>query len=165
MPKMVVMTRREAHNRNTREDFWKYVEKTSLCWLWSGSLNSNGYGMFFFGYQHQRAHRAAYELAVGPIPTGKLVLHKCNIRSCVNPDHLYVGTHSDNGIDCARAGNIRQAKLTPVLVRQIRKEHKPGKPGYPFFPGVVGYKTLAKRYGVSRNAIENIISRKKWAWV
>lgn len=83
--------------------FESKFKKTSdgTCWIWIGSIwrNSSGYGAFYTGQNNVQAHRVSYELYKGPIPEGLLVLHTCDNRICVNPDHLYVGTNTDNMID------------------------------------------------------------------
>ncbi len=86
--------------------FWEKVEKSNndCCWLWTASKNHGGYGQFWVRNTFIRAHRYAYELSYGPIPEGKLCLHKCDIQGCVNPNHLYLGTQSDNMYDkCDRS--------------------------------------------------------------
>ena len=67
------------------EAFWGRVNKTETCWLWTGTINDQGYGI---SRRHFRAHRIAYELLVGPIPDGLQLDHLCRVRNCVNPDHL-----------------------------------------------------------------------------
>lgn len=78
--------------RTLEERFWPKVEKTDSCWLWTAALNQvSGYGMIGAGGHDGRmlyAHRVAYELVVGPIPDGMTLDHLCNVRRCVNPEHL-----------------------------------------------------------------------------
>jgi hypothetical protein len=78
----------------------KIVIDSNGCWLFRDALTSNGYGAM----GKRRAHRVMYEEVYGPIPTGLSVLHKCNVRNCVNPEHLYAGTHSENMKDRVKAG-------------------------------------------------------------
>lgn len=79
------------------------VEKTSGCWLFQGT-SLRGYGQFRYMGKTQLAHRASYMLFVGPIEPGLYVCHKCDVRSCINPDHLFLGTQSDNMKDCVSKG-------------------------------------------------------------
>ncbi len=80
--------------------FWAKVDKTETCWLWTGSLNQQGYGQVAVrvaGRQTSaRAHRFAHELLVGPIPDGLELDHLCRVRNCVNPAHLEPVTHAEN---------------------------------------------------------------------
>lgn len=76
--------------------FWDKVKKTESCWLWIGAINNN-YGCFNKGNRNMiKAHRFSWELAYGEIPKDKFVLHKCDTPRCVNPEHLFLGTHYDN---------------------------------------------------------------------
>lgn len=84
-----------AARRPLDQRFWAMVEKTETCWLWLGGA-IDGYGTITEEGRTVRAHRVSYKLHVGPIPTGLFVLHHCDVPSCVNPDHLFLGTHSDN---------------------------------------------------------------------
>jgi len=74
----------------------------SGCWLWLGGSYASGYGSFSLEGNKDYAHRAAYRLFVGEIPEGKIVCHKCDVKMCVNPKHLYVGTYFDNTMDIQR---------------------------------------------------------------
>jgi len=91
--------------------FWMQVNQTEVCWLWIGSLKSatgrNQYGMVRFGGKRISAHRASWLLHFGEIPTGLCVLHKCDNPRCVRPDHLFLGTNSDNQRDCVSKGRHR----------------------------------------------------------
>lgn len=99
----------------------RYMDKVNMtesCWLWMGCLQ-NGYGFVTYKGKQERTHRVAYELAIGPIPVGLSVLHKCEAnyppgnrtsRRCVNPDHLYAGTPKNNVDDARRNGRMPTAK-------------------------------------------------------
>jgi len=83
--------------------FWELVNKTDGCWLWSGTTNLDGYGRFKITTNKLvGAHRFSYSLANGLIPSGKCVCHTCDNPRCVNPSHLFLGSHSDNMQDMYR---------------------------------------------------------------
>lgn len=87
--------------------FWAKVEKSSGCWTWTGGKLSSGYGRIRMNMKRVRAHRAAWRIAKGEIPTGMSVLHKCDNPACVNPDHLFLGTQQDNLKDMCAKGRGR----------------------------------------------------------
>ncbi len=106
--------------------FWEkaFPEPNSGCWLWVGGLNQKGYGKFFYNKRPAMAHRASYEMHVGPIPDGLELDHLCRVRCCVNPDHLEPVSSSEN----------TKRGLTPALSRdrQLSKTHCPS--GHPYSP-------------------------------
>ena len=78
------------------EKFWAKVDAGGDCWLWTGALNTGGYGRFTLDGRRQRAHRVAYALLVSPVPDHLELDHLCRVRHCVNPDHLDLVTHAEN---------------------------------------------------------------------
>lgn len=123
-------------NRPLKERFWAKVNKTKgqgpqgRCWLWTGSTNEKGYGR----HGNAKAHRVAYELEVGPIPDGLILLHSCDTPACVRPSHLKPGTHLENKRDAiakkrhAYGDKHGRSFLTEDQVKAIRKCHHYGVP-------------------------------------
>jgi hypothetical protein len=114
--------------QTVEERFWSYVDKSDGCWLWTGTKQPNGYGRLCAGGKKLLAHRLSYEINVGPIPGGLLVLHTCDVKLCVRPDHLYAGTRSQNSHDAINRGlhiplrGVKHwnARLTEEQVQEIR---------------------------------------------
>jgi len=118
------------------------------CWLWEGALNSHGYGQLRSKREpYKMVHRLSYEHHKGPIPDGLLVCHKCDVRACVNPDHLFVGTYSDNSRDAVSKGRWvnnsgerhGMAKLSNQQVASLREDLKGG----------MTQRKAASKYGIS----------------
>jgi hypothetical protein len=86
--------------------FWAKVDCTKECWTWTASVfTQTGYGQFALTPRKPvNAHRMSWELSFGDIPSGMYVLHKCDNRSCVRPDHLFLGTQKDNMVDMSNKG-------------------------------------------------------------
>jgi hypothetical protein len=136
----------------------RYIpEPNSGCWLWLYGTNSQGYAAFTSAHG-RLASRYVYATFIGPLTADQMVLHKCDTPSCVNPDHLFVGTQTDNMRDCSQKGRMHfgeadgMAKLTAEQVHEIRLQ---------VCNGVV-YRELAKRFNVSRSQISRIVQRKHW---
>lgn len=103
------------------ERFLKYVEKLESCWNWKGALVSrNGYGQFYMKMKNIMAHRASWILHHGEIPEKLWVLHICDNKKCVNPEHLFLGTAKDNTYDMIRKG--RKFKIPTKLLEEQKKK-------------------------------------------
>ena|SRR5688500_3393173 len=149
--------RRTRKRRHTINDFWVNIDKNANggCWHWMGRVQRGGYGEFCLNGKNQLTHRLSYTLTYGEIPDGKIICHKCDVRICCNPDHLFVGTASDNKIDCLVKGHHSQAKLNPDKVREIRVKRLKG----------TSTRVLAKEFNISRRTIKDILKGTRWAHV
>ena len=133
------------------------------CWVWRGRVMWKGYGELCADNKKYRAHRLSWEIHYGPIPFKKQVLHRCDVRSCVNPGHLFLGTAADNVNDMVQKGRIAlrslerngMAKLDEGAVRVIRRERRKTNPR--------SLTDLAREYGVSKRAIHFAATGRNWA--
>ncbi len=95
-----------------RSRFWKYARRAAGCWEWSGACDQFGYGRLGLRDGERtttiRTHRLSWELHNGAVPEGMKVLHRCDNRRCVRPDHLFLGTQAENIHDGMRKGRIRK---------------------------------------------------------
>ena len=150
-------------NKTLPERFWKKVKISSEdeCWEWQGMTIRSGYGRIYTGnYKKELAHRVAWQLTYGDIPDGEgyhgtCVLHTCDNRKCVNPKHLFIGSHADNIHDMCRKGRYHQEnipfgeghanhKLTDEQIGEIRAMHG------------MSQRQLASMYGVIQQQISRI---------
>jgi hypothetical protein len=115
-------------NELSRFEAKVWHEPASGCWLWTGALYWDGYGAFCMNGKQIRAHHAGWRLFRGDIPDGLWVLHHCDVPACVNPDHLFLGTHQRNMDDAvskgrqARGRRVKAARLTEAAVISIREK-------------------------------------------
>lgn len=141
-----------------------YIDRSGDCWLWVGQCNDMGYGVLYIGNGRQvRAHRYMYEHFKGHIEDGLNVLHTCDVRNCVNPDHLFLGTQKDNVEDMMKKqrggykafhGEAHWAsKLSVEQVARIREMWQTGK----YYQS-----ELAKKFGVSQQVISKVVNYKAW---
>lgn len=137
------------------------MEPNTGCWLWTGAYDTkSGYGSFGIDGRRHSAHRASWELHFGDIPSGLCVCHKCDTPQCVNPLHLFLGTHTDNAMDKVRKGrdntpmgvNQRNAKLTDDDVMKIRNDTRTCK-------------TIAAEYGIDGSTCSIIQLGRTWQHV
>jgi hypothetical protein len=136
------------------ERFWKKVQKCSPdeCWNWFGAKKEFGYGIIRYEKSIVRAHRVSYEMTYGKIPDGMYVLHRCDNPPCVNPAHLFLGTHQDNMNDMCDKGRIAR-KLTIEKAREIKQL---------LAEESMSRKAIARIYGVNPSLINCIANGKKW---
>ena len=140
-------------------------EPNTGCWLWTAKINCNGYGIISMGRHvgQKLAHRISYELFKEPIPDGLFVLHGCDVRSCVNPDHLRIGTAQENTNDMISRGRKIQlvgtdcdnSIMTEMGVRIAREANLAG----------FGHRKLAKYFGIGATAMRSILRGRKWRHV
>lgn len=159
----------EAPSKNVGERLWKRIDvkEADLCWPWKGHVNEWGYGSISYKGKTWGTHRLAYMLKNGPVPDGLFVCHTCDNPRCCNPSHLWLGTAKDNFHDavkksrntlkiCKPGEGNGHHKLTTDQVIEIRRS-------YPHSGKTM--KQIGIEYGVSRDAIFDVIRRRKWKHV
>lgn len=159
------------------------VNASTGCWLYFGPVGHNGYATLS-AYGHKvRLHRISYEHFVGNIKEGMCVCHKCDRRTCWNPDHLFLGTQKDNVQDMIEKGRLREPFKKAESVETYGYSPSDGKVKGSFVPtaklkaedipgireryavGDVGLRTIAKDFGVSHRTIRDVIVGNTWSHV
>lgn len=154
-------------DKERADAFWSKVSigRKAECWMWTGAKDTTGYGRTYFIDKVTAAHRVAWELTFNKtIPHGLFACHKCDVRPCCNPHHIFIGTNSDNIRDCVakgldtgrvRGSKIHCSKLTEVKVKEIRKLRNAG----------TTYRLIAEQFGISTQQTWCICSRRWWKHV
>jgi hypothetical protein len=138
--------------------FWSHVQKGEGCWEWQAARAANGYGRAFFEGRVQSAHRIAFQLVHGPVPSWMVIRHTCDNPPCVRPDHLLTGTQADNVADSIRRGRSARGvrhgmhKLTPDDVVDIRRLRADGR----------GLRHIAADFAISEAEVSLIARGLKW---
>ncbi len=151
--------RKRRAKRALSDRFWPKVNRNGAngCWLWTGAIRNDGYGAIHLGERRMaRAHRVSFMLAFGELPAAPLeVCHRCDVRACVNPAHLFLGTRKDNMADCkAKDRQVRgerngKSKLTDPEVIAIRT-------------AAGTHKAIAQQFAISRSMVTFIRTNKNW---
>lgn len=138
--------------KSLEQRFWPKVDRRGPdeCWPWKGSTNLRGYGRLKRGGRFVAAHRLSWEIHYRkPVPHGLFVCHGCDNPPCVNPEHLWLGTHTDNMADMRRKGRAPHVKLTREGAEAIRRDDR-------------STTILAAIYGVTAQAIRDVRNRRTW---
>lgn len=143
---------------NFADRFWRRVRRSLACWTWTGTTVKSGHGHVRRAGRMVLAHRAAWELAIGPIPDGLCVLHRCDHPSCVRPSHLFLGTPADNTADMVwkrrhRFGErARDARLSASDVECARALNRAG----------ASQRSLSIVFGVSHTSMRKAVLGHHW---
>lgn len=135
----------------------KKIIKTKKCWIWIGAT-SHGYGRIGYKNKTYAAHRVMWEQTYGSIKNGLWVLHKCDNRKCINPDHLFLGDRQDNVDDCVNkrrhifGSNSSLSKLKNTDILRIKSLSDMG----------IRQHIIAKKFGITQSNVSKIINKKSW---
>lgn len=154
----------------SKEKFMEKVKLVNGCWEWTGNIETRGYGIVNFKYKKYKAHRVSYEIFNEKIPSGNCykdkinILHKCDNRKCVNPDHLFLGTFMDNHRDMILKGRENHpglkgsknsmAKINEETVLIIRSLN-----------GKMSQSNIGKMFNLSQTTVGSILNKKTWTHI
>lgn len=139
--------------------FLTKVNVTDGCWIWIAALTQEGYGTYWWDGKTRPAHRYSWSFFNGDIPQGMVICHNCDVPSCVNPDHLFLGTIQDNHADMVeKRRNVSGeksglSKLTEIQVIEMRNKYKNDN---------CSLRDLSKHYGITRENVWCIVKNKTW---
>jgi len=125
---------------------------TDNCWVWQGAKDDKGYGRMYIKNKGIRAHRISWELYNGTIPEGKEICHSCDNPPCVNPEHLWLGSHQENIIDALGKGRLSYCTVTTEVVPQIRQSFAEG----------LNQREIARKFKVGYDCVRKIVKHKTW---
>jgi len=138
-----------------KDRFWNFINSRQggQCWIWNGAISKSGYGQFNYDGITTYAHRLSWIMHYGHIKDNLWVLHKCDVKRCINPLHLYLGTSSDNMIDRSNRNpgygrGCRYSKFSRADAEEIKQLYKEGST----------YTLLGHKYSVDPKTIGNIIN-------
>jgi hypothetical protein len=158
----------------------RFMEKITIkengCWEWIGATDNN-YGQIWIDGKKEKAHRASYKLHYGEIPHNVLVCHKCDNKICVNPEHLFIGTQSDNMKDCSNK-NRTAFKKYPYILRRKKTKTTKGEQHHQaklkeyqvieirnLFNSGIRLRDISAKYGINRKHIQDIVHFRSWKHV
>lgn len=146
--------------------FWGKVYKTKDCWLWQGYCSKLGYGYFSIKQSVFLAHRIAWEIASGNAPGNLCVCHHCDNPQCVRPDHLFLGTRSDNTQDGMSKNRIKPAKNLTHFHGELHHNAKIKEAdAIAIKESLLPYNELSKIYSLSVSHIRKIKNGQKWSYL
>jgi len=165
----------------------KIIEKSLKkdgCWIWIGVVSNAGYGKTRYEKKDISAHRLSYIVFIGSIPDGKNVCHKCDEKRCVNPEHLWLGSQSENIKDCVKKGRFtgtKGFKWTDEVRKKMKNRTHADRKGEKhhlkklinddikeirrLYDSGINQKELSLRYKVHQSCISNIVRYKSWSHI
>ena len=151
----------EAERFDPQIRIFKHVRKTKTCWLWTSGIDRDGYPRIRWGYPRVKVSRLLYELTYGKkIPNDLLACHKCDVKRCVRPSHIFIGTHKDNAMDAIKKNRWPVGEMNPrstltnfqaVAIKRLSKWYSA--------------KSISKLLHVSLRPVDHIVAGSSWKHV